>query len=117
MLTGRFETMDPELGKIFDPATLHKYVYSRNNPVNRIDPSGADDAGEVVFIEANTTKNLAYAARQLNVTKKALGCAVHALKAEGGFEGNPDIFIDFTNGNAFLPTSLEFLGCLLDYLP
>ena len=28
MLTGRFETMDPELGKIFDPGTLHKYLYA-----------------------------------------------------------------------------------------
>ena len=53
MLTGRFETMDPgkescctlrasQVGNIFDPATLHKYVYTGNNPVNRIDPSGKD---------------------------------------------------------------------------
>jgi RHS repeat-associated protein len=51
MLTGRFETMDPgkqaccglrasQVGNIFDPATLHKYVYTANNPVNRTDPSG-----------------------------------------------------------------------------
>lgn len=40
MLTGRFETMDPAAGKITDPATLHKYVYTKNNPVNAIDPSG-----------------------------------------------------------------------------
>jgi RHS repeat-associated protein len=40
MLTGRFETMDPAAGKIFDPGTLHKYVYTKNNPVNRTDPSG-----------------------------------------------------------------------------
>jgi RHS repeat-associated protein len=38
--TGRFETMDRVAGNIFDPATLHKYVYTKNNPVNRIDPSG-----------------------------------------------------------------------------
>ncbi|MGB0012208.1 MAG: RHS repeat-associated core domain-containing protein [Candidatus Sulfotelmatobacter sp.] len=53
MLTGRFETMDPgkegccalhasQVGNIFDPATLHKYVYAANNPVNRVDPSGRD---------------------------------------------------------------------------
>jgi RHS repeat-associated protein len=115
--TGRFETMDPVLGKILAPKTLHKYVYAANDPVNRIDPSGKDDAAEVVFIEENATNNLAYAARRLNVTKKALGCAVHALKAEGGFDGNPDILIDVTNGNAFLPFSFDFIGCLLDYLP
>ena len=42
MLTGRFETMDPVAGKIFDPKTLHKYVLTGNNPVNWIDPRGTD---------------------------------------------------------------------------
>jgi len=39
-LTGRFETMDPYAGRIVDPGTLHKYVYTKNNPVNAVDPSG-----------------------------------------------------------------------------
>jgi len=46
MLTGRFETMDPYSGNIFDPGTLHKYLYTRDNPVNRVDPSGRDDVDE-----------------------------------------------------------------------
>jgi RHS repeat-associated protein len=46
MLTGRFMTMNPFPGRIADPATLHKYVYASNNPVNRIDPSGRDDIEE-----------------------------------------------------------------------
>jgi hypothetical protein len=59
MLTGRFETMDPgketcctlrasQVGNIFDPRTLHKYVYAANDPVNRVDPTGRD-APEYVF--------------------------------------------------------------------
>jgi RHS repeat-associated protein len=44
--TGRFETMDPELGKIFNPGTLHKYLYSGSDPVNFVDPSGEDDIAE-----------------------------------------------------------------------
>jgi RHS repeat-associated protein len=40
VLTGRFETIDPYAGNIADPATLHKYVYTKNNPVNWIDPRG-----------------------------------------------------------------------------
>jgi len=39
-LTGRFLTQDPEAGRINAPATLHKYLYVRGDPVNAIDPSG-----------------------------------------------------------------------------
>jgi RHS repeat-associated protein len=39
-LTGRFETMDPAAGDILNPATLHKYVYAGNDPVNASDPTG-----------------------------------------------------------------------------
>ena len=46
MLTGRFGTMDPELGKILSPGTLHKYLYAGSDPVNRIDPSGRDELDE-----------------------------------------------------------------------
>jgi len=38
--TGRFEIMDPYSGNIFDPGTLHKYVYTKNNPTNLSDPTG-----------------------------------------------------------------------------
>ena len=37
---GRFTTRDPFEGLIFDPATLNKYAYAHNNPVNRTDPTG-----------------------------------------------------------------------------
>jgi len=40
VLTGRFETMDSDPGNIVHPKTLHKYVYTGNNPVNAIDPTG-----------------------------------------------------------------------------
>ena len=38
--TGRFVSTDPHPGVIFDPPTLHRYLYSINDPVNRIDPGG-----------------------------------------------------------------------------
>lgn len=38
--TGRFPTRDTYEGDQFDPLSLHKYLYARNDPVNRIDPSG-----------------------------------------------------------------------------
>lgn len=37
---GRFMTMDTHPGSIFDPRTLHKYLYCGNDPVNNTDPSG-----------------------------------------------------------------------------
>jgi RHS repeat-associated protein len=38
--TGRFWTRDSVEGNIYDPASLHKYTYCGNDPVNRTDPSG-----------------------------------------------------------------------------
>jgi RHS repeat-associated protein len=40
--TGRFWGVDTYEGSGGDPVSLHKYVYSNNDPVNRRDPSGYD---------------------------------------------------------------------------
>ncbi len=40
--TGRFMSRDPEDGKAFDPASLHKYLYAGGDPVNTIDPTGRE---------------------------------------------------------------------------
>jgi RHS repeat-associated protein len=37
---GRFLTQDSFAGFSMDPASLHKYAFNHNDPVNRIDPSG-----------------------------------------------------------------------------
>jgi fibro-slime domain-containing protein/RHS repeat-associated protein len=37
---GRFVTRDTHEGSVFDPSTLHRYLYVANDPVNKIDPSG-----------------------------------------------------------------------------
>jgi RHS repeat-associated protein len=41
--TGRFWTMDSYNGDRMDPASLHRYLYTRNAPTNRVDPSGHVD--------------------------------------------------------------------------
>ena len=38
--TGRFTSMDSYAGSIFDPVSLHKYLYANANPVMYTDPSG-----------------------------------------------------------------------------
>jgi RHS repeat-associated protein len=37
---GRFITLGPWVDNIMDPLSLNRYIYTRNNPVNYIDPSG-----------------------------------------------------------------------------
>ncbi|HUY86577.1 MAG TPA: RHS repeat-associated core domain-containing protein [Acidimicrobiales bacterium] len=39
---GRFMSPDPTGGHLFDPQTLNKYAYVRNNPINFTDPTGLD---------------------------------------------------------------------------
>jgi RHS repeat-associated protein len=49
MLTGRFETMGPLAGRVADPRTLHKYLYTAGNPINLIDPTGRDlEEGQIL---------------------------------------------------------------------
>ena len=39
---GRFVSIDPFEGSASDPLSLHRYLYAKNDPVNRIDPSGKE---------------------------------------------------------------------------
>jgi len=41
--TGTFISMDTYQGSEFDPGSLHKYLYTRANPVMRKDPGGTED--------------------------------------------------------------------------
>ena len=44
--TGRFLVMDPYWGDIQQPATLHKYVLTADDPVNWLDPTGNAEIAE-----------------------------------------------------------------------
>jgi RHS repeat-associated protein len=51
--TGRFTSLDPFAGDPYAPASLHKYSYTENDPINKLDPSGEEtlvDVGVVVAL-------------------------------------------------------------------
>lgn len=50
--TGRFSQADPWDGNIIKPGSLHKYIYTENNPVNNIDPTGLFTLGQAVMAGA-----------------------------------------------------------------
>jgi RHS repeat-associated protein len=55
---GRFWTMDTYEGDPESPASLHKYVYTSINPVNRIGPNGNDDLLDLAIpLAVNTVEN------------------------------------------------------------
>lgn|SRR5487761_463675 len=58
---GRFMSPDPLGGHLFDPQTLNKYSYVRNNPVSLTDPSGLD-----FYLTCTQTKDNASTCQQVN---------------------------------------------------
>jgi RHS repeat-associated protein len=56
--TGRFFTQDTKAAQPADPATMHRYLYARANPVNRIDPSGLQDDLVELSVEEGVEETL-----------------------------------------------------------
>ena len=53
--TGTFTTMDTYQGSIFDPVSLHKYLYANANPVMNVDPSGYNTLPDLEAGEAGNS--------------------------------------------------------------
>ncbi len=56
--TGRFISQDSYAGSVYDPVSLHKYLYANSNPVMYSDPSGYFSLGSVVC--ASTIGNMLF---------------------------------------------------------
>jgi len=70
-MTGRFLSRDPVPGNLGEPATLHRYLYARDNPANRVDPSGRDDEADVTVLDAEVSVAETAAVREY---ERTLGC-------------------------------------------
>jgi RHS repeat-associated protein len=56
--TGRFTSADPWDGDPLQPATLHRYAYASNDPLQNIDPTGMFSLGEM--LQTLSTSSLLY---------------------------------------------------------
>ncbi len=109
--TGRFWSMDTDEGRDIVPLSLHKYLYANASPVNRRDPTGHDDLGEIAAAggisgveDASAAEADSLALRVFNTltsrgaTFRILGTAsssIPAFKAlETAFEENEGIIVE-----------------------
>ena len=95
-IIGRFTTKDPYPGNIYNPHTLHKYIYVGNNPVNYIDPLGLCKC-DPSLCEANKAECIQNAKQEgveclLDVGKSALPGVAGEIIATGAF-GLPGFLI------------------------
>jgi len=80
--TGRFITTDPEEGNIFDPVSLHRYLYANADPIDNWDPSGRNTLGELLVTNA---LRISLAVAFLNFVGTAILSKDFALAASTSF--------------------------------
>ena len=75
--TGTFISMDSYQGSIYDPVSLHKYLYANANPVMYTDPSGYTSAVEA-GVYMNCTSSLTIAEAYYNAVIFGIGIKILA---------------------------------------
>lgn len=86
--SGRFWSKDKYEGTKYDPASLHRYLYTQADPVNGIDPSGEFSLGDVMTAigideEMQATVN-ALVQRASQMALKKVGCNIAEAAAVEG---------------------------------
>lgn len=90
-VTGRFMTRDPSEGTCCYPLTWNPYIYTWDNPVNRIDPSGGAAFAEYEEVDFEITK-LTVRALRAEREEAYLNCVLAGLQylVDWGLFGGPD---------------------------
>jgi RHS repeat-associated protein len=125
--TGRFIGQDPYAGSEYEPNTLHRYLYTANDPVNSIDPSGNEGlVAKLVSLGIKTTLTT----RVANIALQVFNCAntlatIHNMYSDFVLTGSvsawdvTSLLIDAISyaGNAFkLLKNSAFLARRSDFL-
>lgn len=77
---GRFISSDTWEPSVFDPPTLHRYTYVRNDPANRVDPTGLYEGGLSGALTTVSAQMTLIGTRVVAGTITRLG-AIRALRA------------------------------------
>ncbi len=70
--TGTFISMDTYQGSIFEPATLHKYLYANANPVMYNDPSGNMFASIAISSAVNSIQEKMHTLNEMAIYKRLM---------------------------------------------
>ncbi|MEO0564874.1 MAG: RHS repeat-associated core domain-containing protein, partial [Chloroflexota bacterium] len=79
--SGRFNRLDPWKGSISSPMTLHKYIYTNNNPINLIDPTGLFSYNELLTTITSLTKQYTGAIRAIRKAYNTAETVIDILDA------------------------------------
>jgi RHS repeat-associated protein len=117
---GRFWGMDTHEGNTGDPLSIHKYLYTGANPVDRVDPSGHDfDLASMAMVSVVGTTIAAMTITALGLNKMggsgslpsptgilvSLRAGLQARGLYGG--GGVDLYVSLLNGDAYYAPVVE----------
>ena len=97
--TGTFISMDTYEGSIYEPDTLHKYLYANGNPVKYSDPTGNFSAVTMAAgMAINDCVTSAYNVHLMGILSGLSNMAINSILGEQGIELVSDFFEGYQAG-------------------